>query len=204
MTTPYHSQYYAYELTRIYSSEKLARLSHSLSNAMVDLNPHQTDAALFAFRSPFSRGALLADEVGLAKTIEAGLILSQLWAERKRRILIILPDAIASEKKLAKVLKSERVDAAGSITATFVLKDLIDRAAEFNWVHDQVGAHFNDYGSQVPDAEVREFAQLTLALADALVCPICEQVPTKNKSGGFLECGGGCGKTHLYPVITHE
>jgi SNF2 family DNA or RNA helicase len=49
------------------------------------------DAALFAFRNPFSRGAILADEVGLGKTIEAGLLLSQHWAERKRKLIIILP-----------------------------------------------------------------------------------------------------------------
>ena len=55
------------------------------------LNPHQVEAALFAFNSPLSKGALLADEVGLGKTIEAGLVISQKWAERKRRILIITP-----------------------------------------------------------------------------------------------------------------
>jgi len=57
----------------------------------LDLNPHQIEAALFAFRSPLSNGAILADEVGLGKTIEAGLVLSQKWAERKRKILIITP-----------------------------------------------------------------------------------------------------------------
>jgi SNF2 family DNA or RNA helicase len=63
----------------------------------VDLNPHQIDAALFAFRSPLSRGALLADAVGLGKTIEAGLIVSQLWAERKRKILIIVPTTLRKQ-----------------------------------------------------------------------------------------------------------
>ena len=55
------------------------------------MNPHQVDAALFAFSSPLSKGALLADEVGLGKTIEAGLVISQRWAEGKRKILIIAP-----------------------------------------------------------------------------------------------------------------
>lgn len=59
--------------------------------AQVDLNPHQVDAALFAFRSPLSKGAVLADEVGLGKTIEAGLVISQKWAEKKRKILIVAP-----------------------------------------------------------------------------------------------------------------
>lgn len=64
---------------------------HALVGAQVDLNPHQVDAALFAFRSPLSKGAVLADDVGLGKTIEAGLVLSQIWAERKRRVLVITP-----------------------------------------------------------------------------------------------------------------
>lgn len=97
MTTAYHAKYYAYELTKRCSSEKLEKLSQSLFNATIDLNPHQIEAALFAFRSPLSRGAILADEVGLGKTIEAGLIISQLWAERKRRILIILPTSLRNQ-----------------------------------------------------------------------------------------------------------
>ncbi|HLH79416.1 MAG TPA: SNF2-related protein [Chthonomonas sp.] len=61
------------------------------------MNPHQIEAALFAFRSPISKGALLADEVGLGKTIEAGLILCQLWAERQRRLLVICPASIRKQ-----------------------------------------------------------------------------------------------------------
>ena len=55
------------------------------------------DAALFAFRSPLSKGALLADEVGLGKTIEAGLVLAQNWAERKRRLLVIVPSNLRKQ-----------------------------------------------------------------------------------------------------------
>ena len=69
----------------------MEKLAGALADAQVDLNPHQVDAALFAFQSPLSKGAILADEVGLGKTIEAGLVLSQKWAERKRRILVITP-----------------------------------------------------------------------------------------------------------------
>src|SRR5213076_3148474 len=86
-----------HELTRRFSSEQFEKLSQSLFNATVDLNPHQIEAALFAFRSPLSRGAILADEVGLGKTIEAGLIISQLWAERARRILIIVPTTLRNQ-----------------------------------------------------------------------------------------------------------
>ena len=87
----YHTRYFAYELTRRHSSDSVEKLASVLADAQVDLNPHQVEAALFAFRSPFSKGAILADEVGLGKTIEAGLLISQKWAERKRKILIIVP-----------------------------------------------------------------------------------------------------------------
>ena len=70
--TPYHAKYYAYELTRRCPPDSDDRLASALVDAQVDLNPHQIDAALFSFKSPLSRGVLLADEVGLGKTIEAG------------------------------------------------------------------------------------------------------------------------------------
>ncbi|CAG0979784.1 partial RNA polymerase-associated protein RapA, partial [Anaerolineae bacterium] len=95
--TDYHAKYYAHELTKRCASDSLEKLAASLSDAQVDLNPHQVDAALFAFRSPLSRGAILADEVGLGKTIEAGIILSQIWAERKRKILIIVPSSLRKQ-----------------------------------------------------------------------------------------------------------
>jgi len=89
--TPYHAKYYAFELTKRSSSDSMQKLASTLVDAQVDLNPHQVDAALFAFRSPLSKGAILADEVGLGKTIEAGLVISQKWAERKKKIIIITP-----------------------------------------------------------------------------------------------------------------
>ncbi|MGH9382060.1 MAG: SNF2-related protein [Thermoanaerobaculia bacterium] len=89
--TDYHARYLAHELTRRCASGSVEKLAPVLADAQVDLNPHQVEAALFAFQSPFSKGAILADEVGLGKTIEAGLLLAQRWAERKRRLLVILP-----------------------------------------------------------------------------------------------------------------
>ena len=89
--TPYHAKIFAHELTKRCSADSIEKLAGALVDAQVDLNPHQVEAALFAFHSPLSKGALLADEVGLGKTIEAGLVLSQKWAERKRRVLVITP-----------------------------------------------------------------------------------------------------------------
>lgn len=88
--TDFHAKYLAHELTRRCASDSIEKLAGVLADAQVDLNPHQIEAALFAFQSPFSKGAILADEVGLGKTIEAGLLLAQKWAERKRRLLIIV------------------------------------------------------------------------------------------------------------------
>ncbi len=89
--TIYQAKYIAYELTRRFPSGSSEKFNVALMDAQVDLNPHQVEAALFAFKSPLSKGAILADEVGLGKTIEAGILLSQLWAERRRKLLIICP-----------------------------------------------------------------------------------------------------------------
>ena len=100
MTTPYHAKYFAHELTRQHQPGGVDRLSMALFDACVDLNPHQIEAALFALRSPLSKGVILADEVGLGKTIEAGLVMCQSWAERKRKILIICPASLRKQWSL--------------------------------------------------------------------------------------------------------
>ena len=97
MSTAYHARYFAHELTRRHPPDGVDRLSMSLFDACVDLNPHQIDAALFALRSPLSKGVVLADEVGLGKTIEAGLVLCQFWAERRRRLLVVCPASIRKQ-----------------------------------------------------------------------------------------------------------
>lgn len=95
--TDYHAKYYAYELTRLRRGGDVERIAQSLFDAAVDLNPHQIDAALFALQNPLSKGVLLADEVGLGKTIEASLVLGQLWAERRRRLLVICPASLRKQ-----------------------------------------------------------------------------------------------------------
>lgn len=95
--TPFHAKYFAHELTRRHGANDVGRLSQSLFDASVDLNPHQIEAALFALRSPLSKGVLLADEVGLGKTIEAGIVLCQYWSERKRRLLVICPASLRKQ-----------------------------------------------------------------------------------------------------------
>lgn len=84
LLTPHQAKYIAHDLTLQHASGGLERLSQALFNASVDLNPHQIEAAVFTLRSPLIKGGLLTDEVGLGKTIEAGNVLCQYFAERKR------------------------------------------------------------------------------------------------------------------------
>ena len=91
----YQSQFFAHRITLEGVSE--GAFAKSLSTARVEMNPHQVDAALFALQPPIPRGAILADEVGLGKTIEAGLVIAQRWAERKRRILLIVPASLRKQ-----------------------------------------------------------------------------------------------------------
>jgi superfamily II DNA or RNA helicase len=93
--TPFHSQFLAHRVTLEGVDDDA--FAKSLSTAKVQLNPHQVDAALFALAPPVPRGAILADEVGLGKTIEASLVIAQRWAEKKRRILLIVPASLRKQ-----------------------------------------------------------------------------------------------------------
>lgn len=97
MLTSYQQKFIAWQLDRQRSSSDVDKFTGVLAEAQVDLNPHQVDAALYAFKSPLSMGAILADEVGLGKTIEAALVISQHWAERKRHILVIAPATLRKQ-----------------------------------------------------------------------------------------------------------
>ncbi len=90
-------KYWAEKIRLSKSAGQLERLSSLLAKSSIDLNPHQIHATVFAFNSPLSRGAILADEVGLGKTIEAGIIISQLWLEDKKRILIVVPASLRTQ-----------------------------------------------------------------------------------------------------------
>lgn len=97
LSTAWHAKYLAHGLRLERPQDNVVGLARSIGNAKVDLNPHQVDAALFALQSPFSKGVLLADEVGLGKTIEAGIVIAQKWAEKRRRILLIVLAGLRSQ-----------------------------------------------------------------------------------------------------------
>lgn len=84
--TNFHAAYYSYLLTQQNAENMLIA---TLQDSRLDLNPHQVEAALFALRSPFNRGIIEADEVGLGKTIVAGLVIAQ-------KLSVLLPMAKAA------------------------------------------------------------------------------------------------------------
>ena len=94
MYTPHQARYFAEQIDLKRSPSSMEALASAISGVKVDLNPHQVDAALFAMHSPLSSGALPADEVGLGKTIEAGIVMTEYWCEHKRRILLIVPASL--------------------------------------------------------------------------------------------------------------
>lgn len=97
--TDYQAKYFAHELQRSYASDHVGKLAGLLFDAQVEPKPHQIDAALFALQTPYLPGVILADEVGLGKTIEAGIVISQYWAERRRSILIVTPSSLRQQWK---------------------------------------------------------------------------------------------------------
>ncbi|SQG64555.1 putative DEAD/DEAH box helicase [Corynebacterium renale] len=97
--SPHQVKYFAHELERSYANDHVGKLAGLLFDAQVEPKPHQIEAALFALKANATRGVILADEVGLGKTIEAGIVITQYWAERKRKILIITPASLRQQWK---------------------------------------------------------------------------------------------------------
>lgn len=95
MFTPHQGTYFAYWLTQ--TGKLQNQVSRTMAAARVDMNPHQIAAACFALKSPLEKGVLLADEVGLGKTIEASLVMAQKWAEHKKRILLVVPASLRKQ-----------------------------------------------------------------------------------------------------------
>ena len=166
VSTCYHAKYFGNELTRRSSASGVEKLSVSLFDAAVDLNPYQIEAALFAFRSPLSKGVLLADEVGLGKTIEAGLVLCQCWAERRRRLLVICP---ASLRKQWSVELSEKFHLPSVILDSASYREAVreGRASPFD-NHGVVIASMNFASRMASDVQLVPWALVVIDEAHKL------------------------------------
>jgi adenine-specific DNA-methyltransferase len=87
----------AEDLIRLRRPDEQRRYAACQRHGRIDPNPHQIDAVVFALRRIPEGGCILADEVGLGKTIEAGLIISQLMVEGMRRVLLIVPKSLLGQ-----------------------------------------------------------------------------------------------------------
>ncbi len=87
----------AEDLVRVRRPDDRERYAAAQRQARIDPNPHQIDAVIFALRRLREGGCILADEVGLGKTIEAGLVIAQTRAEGAQRILLIVPKSLIGQ-----------------------------------------------------------------------------------------------------------
>lgn len=91
------AKYWALEVLASGNQNDMGNISGSLGTSKIDMNPHQIDAALFALQSPISQGVILADEVGLGKTIEAGIVISEYFSRGKNSIIVVAPASLCQQ-----------------------------------------------------------------------------------------------------------
>ncbi len=94
---PIQRRFLAEDLVRIRPADEERRSIASQRAGRIDPNPHQIDAVVFALKRIPEGGCILADEVGLGKTIEAGLVIAQMLAEGASRVLLITPKALLGQ-----------------------------------------------------------------------------------------------------------
>jgi hypothetical protein len=97
MSHPIHRRLLAEQLFVLRRSTEGRRYASAQRSGRIDPNPHQIDAVMFALGRVREGGCILADEVGLGKTIEAGLVMAQLRAEGAKRILLVAPKALVGQ-----------------------------------------------------------------------------------------------------------
>ena len=97
MLHAFNQRILAEDLVRVRRPDDRERYAAAQRQARIDPNPHQIDAVIFALRRLREGGCILADEVGLGKTIEAGLVIAQSRAEGAQRILLIVPKSLIGQ-----------------------------------------------------------------------------------------------------------
>lgn len=95
LKTPFHAMYEARQLSEYAASNH--RLIPAYASSDIKVYPYQVAAAMFALRSPYLKGVVLADEGSLGKTYESLLIISQLYFEGRDRILLVVPTPLLGQ-----------------------------------------------------------------------------------------------------------
>jgi energy-coupling factor transporter ATP-binding protein EcfA2 len=186
------------ELIELYGWDLHNGMHHSRAPLAVEdlrdaVNALKVDRQLIA-----SRAGILMEQLLDDLTLRYGMKLPR--KQTPHYTLGELADGI--DKNLRKLLRCEHLDGNGVMAQTFNLFPLIEAATSDAWIRNQVGAHFNLDAAGISDNMIRTFGASVLAFADAILCKQCHQIPCKNKSGSYWECGAGCGKIRLYPLVT--
>lgn len=121
------SKYWALEVLSSNNQNDINRISGSLGTSKIDLNPHQIEAALFALKSPVSQGVILADEVGLGKTIEAGIVISEYFSRGMTSIIVVAPASLCQQWQAE---LQDKFDLPVQILDTKIYKDALKTGRE--------------------------------------------------------------------------
>lgn len=93
----------------LYKKQQLAESPFKcLLNADIEPNPHQINAFCAAIQALKTGGIILADEVGLGKTIEAGLVLNYVIDSGAKKVLISLPATLRKQWEVELLEKFRR------------------------------------------------------------------------------------------------
>lgn len=159
-----------------------------------------------AAATPFDR-QVTASKTGifLESLLDQLALLYECNVPRKPEPIYTLGELLDSfGKRLLPALKSELyIDGAPPVTTE--LKPLFEEISALSWIRNQVGCHWNMAGFDVPDVDVLKFAEKTLKLSDAIICPKCGSLPTKGKTGTYWQCRCKENKgLRLYPLENVE
>lgn len=106
----------------------------------------------------------------------------------------ILFNSLSKHKKYLKTIQQHK----DGTNSEIEIKPLIENLENMTFIRNQVGSHWNLDGSLLSDANVKDFAEKTIALCEALTCFECGNLPNRDKSGSYWQCQ--CGKKHLLPL----
>ncbi len=185
------------ELIELYSWDLNNGINHDHAPLAVDELRNAVHALKIDRQLIASKAGILLEQLLDELTLRYGSKLAR--KQIPRYTLGELADGI--DKNLRKFLRIEHLDENGNVVKSIDLFPLLKSTTADAWIRNQVGAHFNPDAAGISDNMVRAFGENVLAVADATLCNHCRQIPKRNKSGSYWECGTGCGKIRLYPLV---
>jgi len=151
-------------LIHIRLSGRLADMIYSMESTNTDFHAYQFKPVVKIINSP-SGGLLIADEVGLGKTIEAGLIWKELQARLDAKNLIVICPLSLKEKWQTELLEKFNIDAsivsAGELLEVIESKQKLNRGGAYICARDSIRP---DRGWEEEDYDSRRIKQRDLAL----------------------------------------